>query len=263
VNVFAQEGITNQENQVDLMRKALSMGCHVVGSAPYCDPNPVENIKIVFDLAKEFDCPVDFHLDYHLEGKPSYLNDVINETVSRGWQNRVCLGHMTYLSTLPLSSLQEIGSKLKDAGISILSLPASDLCMMGRNDDGNKRRGVCPVHHLHDMGVKAAFATNNVQNLFTFSGDGDVLKVGTLLCHALQLTSEANANLCLNMATTLSANALNVSHSIEVGKPADLVIIEGNSAMEILAAPSVERIVIKNGKIISMSNLNKKLFRPL
>ena len=42
--------------------KYTVIGCDAVGSAPYCDPNPEENIRIIFALAKEFTCPVDFHL---------------------------------------------------------------------------------------------------------------------------------------------------------------------------------------------------------
>ena len=38
------------------------LGCDVVSSAPYCDPDPKENIRIVFELAREFNCPVDLHL---------------------------------------------------------------------------------------------------------------------------------------------------------------------------------------------------------
>ena len=259
--MFAQEGITNQPGQMDLMRQALRLGCDSVGSAPYCDPLPVENIRAVFDLAAEFSVDVDFHLDYHLEGKESYLQSVIDETINRGWQNRVCLGHMTYLSTLPRAKLEEVGAKLKDAGISVLSLPASDMCMMARADDGNRRRGVCPVNQLHACGVTAAYATNNVQNLFTFTGDGDVLKVGTLLCQTLQLTSESNAALCLEMATTTAARALNVSHSLAPGMSADLVILEGASALEIVAAPPVERTVIKKGKVVARTVCKRQLFR--
>ena len=260
LNVFAQEGITNQPGQVELMRQALKMGADVVGSAPYCDPDPKENIRLTFELAKEFNLPVDFHLDYHLEGKESYLQVVIEETIARGWQDRVCLGHMTHLSTLPMEDLKSVGAQLKEAGISVLALPASDLCMMARADDGNRRRGVCPVHHLHNEGVCAAFASNNVQNLFTFTGDGDVLKIGTLVCQALQLTSEGQARLCLEMASTTAAKALGVSHSLTPGMPADLVILPGTSALDILAAPPVERIVIKKGKVVSKSIFNRQLF---
>jgi len=262
IAVFAQEGITNQPGQVEMMRDALKRGCDVVGSAPYCDPNPEVNIDATFDLAKEFNIPVDFHLDYHLEGKPSYFQYVLDQTVKRGWQNRVCLGHMTYLSTFKQEEIEEIGKKLSASGVSVLALPASDICMMGRSDNGNRRRGVCPVNTLCDVGATAAFATNNVQNLFTFTGDGDVLKVGTLLCQTLQLTSEKNAQLCLEMATTRAAKAVcDDNHSIAEGMPADFVVLPGKTAIEILAAPPLERIVIKKGKIIARTSYAKQLIK--
>ena len=262
IAVFAQEGITNQPGQVEMMREALKRGCDVIGSAPYCDPQPEVNIDATFDLAKEFNIPVDFHLDYHLEGKPSYFQYVLDQTIKRGWQNRVCLGHMTYLSTFNQEQIESVSTKLKEAGVSILALPASDICMMGRGDNGNRRRGVCPVNTLNDLGATAAFATNNVQNLFTFTGDGDVLKVGTLLCQTLQLTSEKNAQLCLEMATTKAAKAVcDNNHSVDVGMPADLVILPGKTAMDILAAPPQERIVVKKGKIIARTSYSKQLMK--
>lgn len=263
--VFAQEGITNQDSQLQLMREALRRGCDVVGSAPYCDPQPERNIDAVFELAAEFAVPVDFHLDYHLEGKQSYIGYVVQQTMTRGWQGRVCLGHMTYLSTLSTAELRAVGLRLKDADVSVLALPASDVCMMARGDtDGNKRRGVCPVDELAAMGVTAAFATNNVQNLFTFTGDGDVLKVGTLLCQLLQLTSQSGANLALDMATTLAAKAIGHGlHKIEIGLRGDLVLVDGTSSMEILAAPSVERIVVKSGVVVSQTTYKRQLSKPV
>jgi len=264
INVFAQEGITNQPGQVELMREALKRGCECVGSAPYCDPQPQSNIGIIFDLAQEFNVFVDFHLDYHLEGKPSLLSAVLMHTLARGFQGRVCCGHMTHLSTLPMEELQKVGKELADAGVSVLCLPASDVCMMGRADNGNKRRGVCPVHLLHNVGVCGALATNNVQNLFTFTGDGDVLKVATLTAQMLQLTSTSDAELCLAMASTHAARAIGRPqhlHTVAVGASADLCIIKGESALELLACPPVERVVIKSGRVVSQTSLQQRLFK--
>ena len=114
---------------------------------------------------------------------------------------------------------------MNKAGISIVALPASDICMMGREDDGNRRRGMCPVHELVRTGVTATFATNNIQNLFTFTGDGDMLKIGTLYCQIAQLSSENGALLCLRMATEIAAKALGVDHFLGENKPADIVIL--------------------------------------
>jgi cytosine deaminase len=287
IAVFAQEGITNHIGQFEMMREAMIMGGDVISSAPYCDPDPVSNICIIFDLAKEFNCPVDFHLDYHLGGKPSFLHCVIDETIKRGWQNRVVLGHMTALSCMNTVELEIIGGRLREAGIMILALPASDICMMARADDGNKRRGVCPIDKLSLLGVNTAYATNNIQNLFTFTGDGDVLKIGTLVCQLLQMTSEAGASLCLEMATTSAAKALGVDHYLGVGMPADIVLMTmedspsrpkssirpsmtdpvsfctpcASPAMLLLSSPPIERIVIKKGKVVSNTTFRRSIYR--
>ena len=50
--MFAQEGITNQAGTINLLRKAMAMGGDDIGSALYVDPNPVENIRTIFDLAQ-------------------------------------------------------------------------------------------------------------------------------------------------------------------------------------------------------------------
>jgi hypothetical protein len=103
--------------------------------------------------------------------------------------------------------------------------------MMGREDNGNKRRGMCPVHDLVHAGVTATFATNNIQNLFTFTGDGDMLKIGTLFCQIAHLSSENGALLCLKMATEIAAKALGVDHFLGENRPADIVILGGGDGM--------------------------------
>ncbi|NEQ52485.1 MAG: amidohydrolase family protein, partial [Leptolyngbya sp. SIO3F4] len=201
--VFAQEGITNQEGTIDLLRQAMEMGGDVIGSAPYVDPEPERNIRIVFDLAQEFDCDVDFHLDFLDDDSPLLLPAVVEETLKRGWQGRVCLGHMTKLAGLTPEALQKTAAMLKDAGISVLALPATDLYMMARKDTHNIRRGVAPVAQLMDSGVTVGIASNNIQNLFTPFGDGDVLKMCTLIAQTLQLGTTRSHLQCLERSAML------------------------------------------------------------
>ncbi|MBW4536910.1 MAG: amidohydrolase family protein [Pleurocapsa minor HA4230-MV1] len=97
--VFAQEGITNQPGTIDLLRKALAMGGDAIGSAPYVDPEPEENIRLVFDLAQEFDCDVDFHLDFLDDDAPLLLPVVIAETLSSQLFDRTSRSRRCHLST--------------------------------------------------------------------------------------------------------------------------------------------------------------------
>jgi cytosine deaminase len=97
-------------------------------------------------------------------------------------------------------------------------------------------------------------ATNNVQNLFTPFGDGDVLKICTLLAQILQMGTAPSHELCLEMAPTKAARAIGINnYGISPRKVADLVILEARSATEAIAAAPVGRTVIKQGCIVSRS----------
>lgn len=260
--VFAQEGITQHEGMVGLLREAIALGGDVIGSAPYVDPDPKRNIQIVFDTAQEFDCDVDFHLDFLDDDAPLLLPVVIQETLKRGWQGRVCLGHMTKLAGLPPEELQAIAPSLQAAEISILALPASDLYMMARKDTHHVRRGVAPIHTLAGLGVNVGLATNNVQNLFTPFGDGDVLKICTLLAQVLQMGTTASHALCLEMATTRAAKAIGLhKYGLMPGCVADLVILDVETVTEAIATATPQRTVIKNGNIVAHSKV-EKFFLP-
>lgn len=256
--VFAQEGIINQPGTADMLREALAMGGDVIGSAPYTDSDPERNIRIIFDLAEEFDCDVDFHLDFLDDDAPLLLPVVARETLQRGWQNRVCLGHMTKLAGLSPAKLKEAGEMLLEAGISVLALPASDLYMMARKDTHNIRRGVAPIQQLIAQGVNCAIATNNIQNLFTPFGDGDPLKICTLIAQTLQLGTTLSHIQCLEMATTRAAQAIGLAHhAIAPGNIADLVVLDATSVSEAVGAAPAGRTTIKQGRIVSQRQLQQ------
>ena len=258
--IFAQEGITNQPGTIDLLQQAMVMGGDAIGSAPYVDPDPEENIRTIFNLAQKFDCDVDFHLDFLDDDAPLLLPIVIEETQKRNWHNRVCLGHMTKLAGLTPERLADLIPQLRETGIAVLALPATDLYMMARQDTHNVRRGVAPLNRLAESGVRVGLATNNVQNLFTPFGDGDVLKICTLLAQVLQLGTTASHQLCLEMATSKAAQAIGIDdYGIEVGKVADLVLLDAYSVSEAIATAPRDRITIKQGEIVAQSKSLTKL----
>ncbi|NEQ45907.1 MAG: amidohydrolase family protein [Leptolyngbya sp. SIOISBB] len=257
--VFAQEGITQQPGTEALLRQAMAMGGDVIGSAPYVDPDPQRNIEIIFDIAQEFDCDVDFHLDFLDDDKPLQLPLVIAETRKRHWQGRVCLGHLTKLAALRPEQLAVIAAELQEAGISVLALPASDLYMMSRQDSHNVRRGVAPLHQLSDWGVTVGTATNNIQNLFTPFGDGDVLKIATLLAQVLQLGTTARQEFCLDLVTRQGARAIGITnYGVAPGCAADLVLLGAQSASEAIATATPNRTVFKAGKIVAKTQLQSQ-----
>lgn len=95
-------------------------------------------------------------------------------------------------------------------------------------------------------------ARGKLQNLFTPFGDGDMLKICTLLAQVLQLGTTASHQLCLEMATSRAARAIGIKdYGIEVGKIADLVLLEANSVSAAIGTAPLNRTTIKKGQIVA------------
>jgi cytosine deaminase len=254
VCVFPQEGIFKTPGTEPLLREALRMGGEAVGGVPYNDTDGRAHLRLVFDLAREFDRDVDLHLDFFDEPGDLLVGEVADLAIARGWQGRVCAGHVSALGALEPSALAPLAARIRDAGISILVLPATDLYLMGRNDARNVRRGLAPVRHLLDAGVNVAVATNNVQNPFTPFGDADLLRVANLLANAAHFGTADDLRRVLGMATENGARAIRrADYGLIEGARADLVLLDCTEPAEAVGAIPERLCVIKDG-VVSVTN---------
>lgn len=248
--VFPQEGIFNAPGTEALMRRALALGGEAVGGVPYNDTDPLAHIRLVFDLAREFDRDVDLHLDFADEPVHLHVREVAAETLARGWHGRVCAGHMSELAALDAGALAPLAARIAEAGISVLVLPATDLYLMGRGDARNVRRGLAPVKPLLAAGVNVAVSTNNVQNPFTPFGDADLLRVANLLANAAHLGTVDDLCLALRLATDHGARAIRLAdYGLAEGARADLVLLDCVEPAAAVAAIPERLMVIKNGAV--------------
>ncbi len=248
--VFPQEGIHQTPGTEALMREALRMGGEAVGGVPYNDLDARAHLETVFDLAREFDRDVDLHLDFFDDAERLFIPTVAEVTMRRGWEGRVVAGHVSALGALGPAELAPIAARIRDAGISILVLPATDLYLMGRQDDRNVRRGLAPARRLHEAGVNVAVATNNVQNPFTPFGDADLLRIANLLANAAHFGTAEDLLLVLDMATTHGARALRrADFGLVEGARADLVLLDCTEPAAAVAALPERLLVMKDGAV--------------
>lgn len=239
--VFPQEGLLNSPGTDELMVEALRRGAKVVGGCPYTDSNPRGQIERVFEMAREFDVDVDFHLDFDTNPDGMTVGDVCEITDRTGYGGRVAIGHVSKLSALPADDLKTIGARLADAGVAVTVLPSTDLYLMGSGRDHNIVRGVAPAHRLIEHGVNCALSTNNVLNPFTPFGDCSMIRMANLYANIGQVGSATGFRQCLDMVTSAPARLMRVNgYGISVGNPADLVILDCTSdiaAVQELAVP--------------------------
>lgn len=222
---FAQEGITNEPETLALLSRAMEMGANLVGGCPYRDPDPVAHIAHVFDVAQSYDCDADFHIDFDLDPANSDLPALIAATEARGWGGRVVAGHASKLSAMAPAHVAAMAARLRDAGIGVVALPATDLFLMGRDADRLQPRGVAPLAGLASAGVRCAVASNNIMNPFTPYGDANLVRMANLFANVAHLSTDDDLGACFSMVAEAAGALIGVPHRISVGDPATMVLL--------------------------------------
>ncbi|MBE0612494.1 MAG: amidohydrolase family protein [Burkholderiales bacterium] len=254
VVAFPQEGILKTPGTEAMMVEAMKKGADVVGGIPYNDSDAREHIDWVFRLARDFDKDLDFHQDFHDDADAMSIEYLARLTIAQNYQGRVCVGHLTALGAAAPARRKEIIALLRDAGISVMCLPATDLHLGGRKDETNVRRTLTPVRALRDGGVNVCLATNNVRNAFTPYGNGDLLQIAALALPACHLGGADDQASVLPMLTTNPARALRLpNYGLEVGKDADLVLLDTQRVADAIIDLPERSAVLKRGRIVARS----------
>src|SRR5712691_11581151 len=99
---------------------------------------------------------------------------------------------------------------MADVGVAVSVLPATDLYLMGRDQDHNDRRGVADANFLLEHGVNCSLSTNNVLNPATPYCDCSLIRMANLHANLLQTARPALLRECYAMMTERSARLLNL-----------------------------------------------------
>jgi len=247
--VFPQEGLTDNPGTDELLVEALKRGARAVGAAPNYDSDHAGQIRRIFGLARQFGVDIDMHLDSGNSPEAMDIHLVCELTEQYRLGGHVAVGHMTKMSALPLDAFEKQARRLADVGVAVTVLPATDLFMMGRDQDFNVRRGVVDANLLAEHGVNCSISTNNVLNPFTPYGDCSLLRMANLHANVLQVSHTRRLAECFRMLTDRSARLLNLpDYGIAIGNPADLVVIDALSPEQAVAEICQPLAVYKRGR---------------
>ena len=100
-----------------------------------------------------------------------------------------------------------------------------------------------------EHGVNCSLSTNNVLNPFTPFGDCSLLRMANLYANIAQIGKTDTLADCLAMVSTRSADLLNLKdYGIEVGKTADLVVVDNTDPAMAVAELSQPMFAYKAGR---------------
>ncbi len=247
--VFPQEGLTNYPGTDALLVEGLRRGAKVIGAAPRYDTDHPGQITRIFELAREFDVDIDMHLDFGNTPEEPDIPLVLELTEKHRRGGRVAVGHMTKLSTMPPAEVARLGKRLADAGIAVTVLPATDLFLMGRDQEHDIRRGVADANLLLEHGVNCSISSNNVLNPATPYGDCSLVRMANLHANVLQVSTPERLRQCFHMISARSARLLNhADYGLVPGNPADVVVIDAETPEQAIAEIRHPVAVFKRGR---------------
>ncbi|WP_421592687.1 amidohydrolase family protein [Shinella sp. M27] len=225
-----------------------------VGGTPAVSEDPPRYLDILFSAAVKAGKPVDLHLDEHLKADVHLLDAALERVERFGMQGRTVFSHVSVLSALPRSEFQRIAERLLALDVGVVTLPAANLYLQGRDAEMLPPRGLTRVAELYRAGVTIATASDNIQDPFVPTGSGDMLEIArwTLLAGHLRGDELAAAH---RMITTAPARLMGLGkdHGLKAGARADFVVTDCIDTDTLVAGGPDRAFVFSRGRLVSQS----------
>jgi cytosine deaminase len=235
----------------ELTLKSFGIGAGIVGGTPNRYNDERRFIDDLFEIAKETDRDLDLHIDEKDEPAALSLEYLADKTIQEGYQGRVTAGHCCSLSAVPDADAERIIGKVKEAGITIVTLPSCNLYLIGRQDRGLIRRGPTRVQELLDAGVNVALSSDNIRDPFRPFGNADILEETLLAAQVFRMDTPSRLMEAYRMATFNPVKAMKTGgYGLKEGDRANLVVLDAPSVPEAILGQSEKTYVVSRGKII-------------
>ena len=247
-------GSAGKEHQA-LARDAIDAGVDVVGGCPHLDPDPLGAVEFLLDLAVNSGLPLDLHADENMRPDSSDLEHLADVALRENLSHQMNASHCVALSTRTEADIDRIAGKVGAAGITITSLPQTNLFLQERGVSTRPARAITPIHRLQEAGVVVAAGADNMQDPFNLVGRGDPLEIASLL----MVSAHSTAYQSVQMVSSLANKAVHgVTSSLAVGESANFVAIPATNLRESIAMGPPDRIVVYGGVVIDNQIRNRK-----
>ncbi len=247
----AQDPTGIKQEQLDLLRQAVSEGADLIGGCPTLDADYRRFTDLLFKLGTELDVDIDFHVDETDEPNVEALEYLAEKTITQEYQGRVTAGHLCSLSAVSDEVAERVIRKVREAELNVVTLPSANLFLMGRGDKQPIRRGVTRVRDLVEGGVSVSYASDNVRDPFRPFGNADLLEEALLTAQIVQMGSPAELERILAMGTYNPAKAMKLpGYGLTSGCYADMVVLSATSPHEAIVSQAVKEMVFHRGKLI-------------
>jgi cytosine deaminase len=256
VVAFPQDGIYGSPENAALMEEALKLGADAVGGIPHYEltrEDGVRSVHRIFEWAQQYDRLIDIHCDEIDDDQARFLEVICACTIRTGMGSRVTASHTTAFGSYNNAYAFKLMGFLQRTSINFIANPLINITLQGRTDTYPKRRGVTRVKELWQEGQNVSLGHDCVQDPWYSLGTGNMLDVANMAVHVCQMTGTSEIDACYDMVTWNAARTLHLEeqYGLEIGKPANLIVLDANSKYDAIRRRSTVQCVISRGKLLA------------
>ena len=237
---------------------ALEVGVDLIGGCPHLDPDGTTLMTDAFAAASDAGIGLDLHVDEMLDPEVLYLRELVRMVHDTGFAHPVTASHCVTLGLQSPDVQAAVSREVADAGVSVVTLPQTNLFLQGRNHPTATPRGLTAIEALRQAGALVCAGADNVQDPFNLVGRSDPLETAALLVMAgHRLPDEAfrmigaDARACLGLPSAAPV----------VGAVADLVAIDAPSVRGAIADAPMARKVFHRGRLVATTSQSRTIYR--
>ncbi|WP_417425338.1 amidohydrolase family protein [Hoeflea sp.] len=252
---FPQDGLYRSPTARANTIRALDMGVDVVGGIPHFERTMADgraSVTELCEMAAERGLMVDMHCDESDDPMSRHIEQLAYETQRLGLGGRVAGSHLTSMHSMDNYYVSKLLPLIAEAQVAAIPNPLINITLQGRHDSYPKRRGMTRVPEMLKHGIRVGFGQDCVLDPWYSLGTADMLDVAFMGLHVAQMTSPADMRRCYEMVTTQSAAIMGLAdYGLEVGKRADLVVLDAGNPIEAIRLRATRLLVMARGKVIA------------
>lgn len=247
VALFPIDAIDDDTYFSDLVNVVAAHG-GLLGGVTYPMPDLDSRLDRLFQAASGKGLDVDLHVDETQDASVLTLAAIADAKLRNGFEGAVTVGHCCSLARQDENTAAATIAKVKQAGLSVVSLPMCNMYLQDRHSGRTPRsRGITLLHELMAADIPVAVASDNTRDPFYAYGDLDMVEVfreAVRIAHLDHPLDDA-----AKLVTRVPADILQEPGAgrIAEGRAADLVLFNARTWSEFLSRPQADRIVMRNG----------------
>lgn len=238
---FPQRGVACLSGMAQLLDAAVVAGADLVGGIDPItfDGDPAAQLDVLFDIAERRGCGIDVHLHDPGTKGLAELTALCEGARARGLAGQVTASHGFCLGAAAEEDLLRTAGQMAEAGVSLVT-------------HGGGASPLPPVKRLRELGVEVFAGNDDVRDLWSPFGNGDMLERAMLLAWRSGFRSDEDLAVAYDCASAAGARALGLDgHGLAAGCRADLFTVPAETLAEAVVARPVRALVLHGGRVVA------------